>query len=330
MARYDVNGRVVLITGGATGIGLETAKQLERRGAQLALVDFDAAGVERAAAELGRPGRALRRRRHRQRLDRGRGQRRPRPLRRNRRCAGGGGNLRQAAADARHLSDEDWERVIQTNLIGVWRTLRAALPDVIERKGYLLPIASLAAAVPVPMASAYSASKHAVHGLARSIRIELRHTGVDVGVGYFSVIDTRMTDMAFDEPVVQRSMLRLIPRARVTQARTGAQGRRCPRRASRSARRRVYYPPLGEPGRLTSTASAGRSRRSSPATRASAKTGTGRSRKPAEGLPVAEARNRDRNDPRRKPRPRGRDHRRRPQRPRHGARRCARRASRTS
>ena len=240
MARYDVNGRVVLITGGATGIGFETAKQLERRGAQLALVDFDAAGVERAAAELGdraEPfvadvtdsdsiGAAVGAvRDHFGGID----------------VVLAGAGISGKPQPMLVTSDEDWERVIQTNLIGVWRTLRAALPDVIERKGYLLPIASLAAAVPVPMASAYSASKHAVHGLARSIRIELRHTGVDVGVGYFSVIDTRMTDMAFDEPVVQRSMRGF--RGRLTRPAPVHKAGAVLVRAIEKRGRRAYYPP---------------------------------------------------------------------------------------
>ena len=61
----------------------------------------------------------------------------------------------------------------QINLLGVWYTLSAVLPDVIERKGYLLPVASLAAAVPTPLIAAYGASKSGVHSLARTLRFEL-------------------------------------------------------------------------------------------------------------------------------------------------------------
>ncbi len=102
--------------------------------------------------------------------------------------------------------------MIETNLLGVWRTLHGVLPDVIERSGYLLPIASLAAAVPDPLLTAYGASKAAVHSIGRSLRFELAHTGAKVGVGYFSVIDTNMTREAYEKPVVKRS-LKSIPRA---------------------------------------------------------------------------------------------------------------------
>src|SRR5690348_18282812 len=53
MARYEIEDKVVLITGAAQGIGRDTARRLVGRGAKLALIDRDAEGVERAAAELG-------------------------------------------------------------------------------------------------------------------------------------------------------------------------------------------------------------------------------------------------------------------------------------
>src|SRR3954454_20525614 len=50
---YDLNGRVALVTGGARGIGFETARALRARGAHVAIADLDKASVERAASELG-------------------------------------------------------------------------------------------------------------------------------------------------------------------------------------------------------------------------------------------------------------------------------------
>jgi NAD(P)-dependent dehydrogenase (short-subunit alcohol dehydrogenase family) len=85
-----------------------------------------------------------------------------------------------------------FERTIEINLLGVWRTVRAALPHVIERKGYVLVISSLAAAVHGPGMAAYSASKAGAEAFADSLRSEVKHLGVDVGVGYFAFIDTDM------------------------------------------------------------------------------------------------------------------------------------------
>ena len=144
-ARPTTSRKVVLITGAARGIGAETARRLRARGANVALVGLEPELLEPRAARAGRPRRALarptsatptrcsaavdatverfggidvvhRQRRHRHRRHR----RRDRP--------------------------EDFERVIDVNLLGVWRTVRAALPHVVARRGYILPIASMAAA----------------------------------------------------------------------------------------------------------------------------------------------------------------------------------------
>jgi short-subunit dehydrogenase len=63
---------------------------------------------------------------------------------------------------------------------------------VIDREGYVLVIASLAAAIHGPGMAAYSASKAGAEAFANSLRVEMKQLGVDVGVGYFSFIDTDM------------------------------------------------------------------------------------------------------------------------------------------
>ena len=57
------------------------------------------------------------------------------------------------------MDPDAWERVIEVNLLGVYRTISACLPHVIERRGYVLPVASIAAAIHTPGMSAYAASK---------------------------------------------------------------------------------------------------------------------------------------------------------------------------
>ena len=92
----------------------------------------------------------------------------------------------------RSIDPAAFERTIEVNLLGVWRTVRACLPHVIERRGYVLVIASLAAAFHAPGMAAYAASKAGAEAFADSLRVEVTHLGVDVGVGYFAFIDTDM------------------------------------------------------------------------------------------------------------------------------------------
>jgi short-subunit dehydrogenase len=96
------------------------------------------------------------------------------------------------------------ERLADINFTGVFRTLRAALPAVIDRRGYVLITASLAAILHAPPLSHYTASKAGVEAFGNAIRIELRNKGVDVGVAYFAVIDTPMVSRAYEDPVILR------------------------------------------------------------------------------------------------------------------------------
>src|SRR5690606_9186658 len=84
-----------------------------------------------------------------------------------------------ASGSVQHIDAAAWERVIEVNLLGTWRTVRAALPHLVTSKGYLLLISSGFAAAPGPHASAYAASKSAIESLGRSTRIEVAHLGVD-------------------------------------------------------------------------------------------------------------------------------------------------------
>jgi NAD(P)-dependent dehydrogenase (short-subunit alcohol dehydrogenase family) len=101
--------------------------------------------------------------------------------------------------------------VIEVNLIGVWRTLRLALPHVIDSRGYLIPVASIAAILPqFPGFVPYSTSKAGVEAMARCVRVEVAHLGVDVGIAYFGWIDTDMVRGGEEHPAFSfmRSRLR--------------------------------------------------------------------------------------------------------------------------
>jgi NAD(P)-dependent dehydrogenase (short-subunit alcohol dehydrogenase family) len=204
-ASSPVAGQVVLITGAARGIGAATARELHARGARVALVGLEPELLNALAAELGPHAAAFEADvTDRAALD----------------AAVAGtvarfGGIDVVIANAgvapvgtlATLDDAAWDRTIEVNLLGVHRTIRAALPHVIERRGYVLPIASLAAAIHLPMMSAYAASKAGVEALANALRVELAPRRVAVGCAYFSFIDTDMVREARDHPSTQASGL---------------------------------------------------------------------------------------------------------------------------
>ena len=106
------------------------------------------------------------------------------------------------AGMVRSIDPTAFERTVEINLLGVWRTVRACLPQVVERRGYVLVIASLAAAMHGPGMAPYAASKAGAEAFADSLRVEVKHLGVDVGVGYFSWIDTDMVRGADAHPTL--------------------------------------------------------------------------------------------------------------------------------
>ncbi|MET8758211.1 SDR family oxidoreductase [Lentzea sp. NPDC004782] len=193
----DVTGKVVLITGAARGIGAEVARQLAARGARLALVGLEKAQLEEVARQTG--GKAWEADvTDWDALERVTNE-----------AAEHFGGIDVVIANAgiaatgfvRSMDPKAFERVIEVNLLGVWRTVRTALPHLIRSRGYCLVVSSLAAIVHIPGNAAYSAAKAGCEAFADSLRAEVRHLGVDVGTAYFSWIATDMVDSADEHPV---------------------------------------------------------------------------------------------------------------------------------
>jgi short-subunit dehydrogenase len=83
----------------------------------------------------------------------------------------------------------------------VWRTVRVCLPALIASRGYCLVVSSMAAVVHIPGNAPYNAAKAGVEAFANTLRAEVRHLGVDVGVAHPTWIATDMVNSADEHPV---------------------------------------------------------------------------------------------------------------------------------
>lgn len=195
----NVRGKVVLVTGAARGIGAGVARDLAAKGAKVALVGLEAEELAKVAEECGPDAGAWE-------AD-----------------VTSWTDLEKATAEivtrygridvvlanagiaatgfTRSIDPAAFERVINVDLLGVWRTVRVTLPHLIESRGYAMLVSSAAAIVHIPGNAAYSAAKAGVEAFANSLRAEVRHLGVAVGVVHPTWIATDMVNSADEHPV---------------------------------------------------------------------------------------------------------------------------------
>lgn len=86
------------------------------------------------------------------------------------------------------------------DLMGVWRTVHATLPYVIESRGHITLIASIYAFLNGALNASYAMSKAGVEQFGRALRVELAGSGATAGVAYFGFVDTDMVSHAFAQP----------------------------------------------------------------------------------------------------------------------------------
>jgi NAD(P)-dependent dehydrogenase (short-subunit alcohol dehydrogenase family) len=194
-AMGSVNGKVALITGGANGVGAEVAGRLHAKGAKLVLTDIDEALLKEVATRLGeervltvvadvRDLSAMQ-----DAVDKGIGR-------------FGGIDIVVANAgiatmgSVLQVDPAAFKALMDVNVLGVFHTVRAALPSVIERRGYVLIVSSLAAYAPAPGMAPYNAAKAAVEHFANALRLEVAHRDVAVGSAHMSWIDTPLVQEA--------------------------------------------------------------------------------------------------------------------------------------
>jgi NAD(P)-dependent dehydrogenase (short-subunit alcohol dehydrogenase family) len=195
--RFDVNGRTAFITGAARGIGAETARRLHGKGANVALVGLEPERLEELAASLGDRAMAIEADvTDFAALERAVSATVERFGAIDVGMANAGLHFNGALATA---PIEQVERTLAVNFLGVWRTDRALIGQITERKGYLLNISSLSAISHAPLMGPYTASKSGVDGLTDALRMETAPSGARVGCAYFGFIDTDLVRASFSD-----------------------------------------------------------------------------------------------------------------------------------
>jgi 2-dehydro-3-deoxy-L-rhamnonate dehydrogenase (NAD+) len=192
MGEFD--GKVALVTGGASGIGAATVAMFLDRGAQVASFDLNAAGSPDGALKVD--GDVTDSRSVADAVDRA--ERELGPLDAVVCCAGTAGDSLRTV----DVSDEEWRRVFALNCDGVFYFNREAARVMVPRgSGRIVNVASIAGKEGNPMAAAYSASKAAVIGMTKSFGKDLATTGVLVNCIAPAVIATPMLDQMSQEHV---------------------------------------------------------------------------------------------------------------------------------
>jgi len=221
---YSLSGKVALVTGAARGIRFATASTLVARGASVVIADLDQTASERAAAQI-----------HDTRafgiaadvVDRAAMQR---VVATTVERFGGldvvvaNAGIAGRLATFRATPTETFERVLDVDLMGVYRTVDAALPQIIERRGHVVVISSVYAFLNGIGELPYAMAKAAVEQFGRALRVELQLHGASASVAYFGFIDTEMVHRALDQDEIASRMIDTFPpplRKRVSPAVAG-------------------------------------------------------------------------------------------------------------
>jgi NAD(P)-dependent dehydrogenase (short-subunit alcohol dehydrogenase family) len=176
-----MTGKVAVVTGGSRGIGYAIARELVQAGAQVAITATSDAVLRKAADDLGTGNNVV----LPIKADVRRYAEMEAAIEAAVRRFGGidalvnnaGIGVFRAVAD---MSVEDWQRVIDTNITGVFNSCRAALPHLRARSGWIINISSLSGKHPFAEAAAYCASKAALNAFSEALMQEVRHEGIRV------------------------------------------------------------------------------------------------------------------------------------------------------
>ena len=183
-----LEGRVSVVTGGGSGIGLATAERFATEGARVVVVDMNADAAEAAAAKVD--GMAVT-------ADVGDGRAWDRIVGAAEDTYGGvdiaylNAGVTTGEADITALTDGQYRRVMGANVDGVVFGVRAMTPALERRGGGAIVVtASLAGLIAFPPDPIYTLTKHAVVGLVRSLSVPLRAKRVTINAVCPGIVDT--------------------------------------------------------------------------------------------------------------------------------------------
>ena len=244
--RLDLSGKVALVTGGGDGIGKAAANALIERGALVAILDRDAEAAKRVAGEIGehlalpiavdvtdRNAMELAVKQaidHFGRLD----------------VVVANAGITPRLATLRALDSDEFDRVMAVNLTGVLNTVKPAIRSLVENRGHILVVASVAVFSPPVGGAVYMVAKAGVEVLARALRLELAAHGVTVTTSYFGVVDTALARNMTDDPVGREMLDFALPwplSVKITPAKAGRTiARGIERRATTTVMPRSWAP----------------------------------------------------------------------------------------
>jgi 3-hydroxybutyrate dehydrogenase len=194
----SLHGKTALITGGGRGIGRAIALAFASHGARIAVAARTAEQVEQVASEIGNNAIALV-------CDVSDPESVTQMFSDMRERLGDADILVNNAgiaesATAVNTTDELWNRHISINLSGTFYCTRAALPAMLKNRwGRVINIASIAGKTGAPYVVAYTASKHGVIGLTRTIALEVATKGVTVNAICPGYVDTDMVSRGIEQ-----------------------------------------------------------------------------------------------------------------------------------
>ena len=193
--RFD--GKSVVVTGGAMGIGRAACELFAERGASVLIVDWDEnAGSETCESIEKNGGRAMFRQANVSDF-----QQVSSAVEEAASTFGSLNSLVVSAGIQRYgtaltTDDEQWDEVLNVNLKGAWNAARACLPHILKNRGSIVNVSSVQALASQQNVLAYTVSKHGLIGLTRSMAMDFAKQGVRVNAVCPGTVDTPMLQWA--------------------------------------------------------------------------------------------------------------------------------------